>query len=194
MTGGAAYYLLTRATLLSTAWPAQFQNYSLFIASAALNATEVDSVHKAVPGAKVLAYYCSSWVYLGAAPCSMDRYDMKEHFNASLAITNLDTKQPACITFGPSGGVGGFVFSKASVDAIAAYHRDVTLRAAAWDGIYLDELDDAFPSRWKQTLLKQTTRIDIDGDGKADLKSWRPSRSINVLRKSRTSTYRGLLT
>jgi hypothetical protein len=167
---GAAYYILTAGILASPQWPGAFQNYSLFIASPSLTVQDVERVHTDVSGSKVLAYYCSSWVYLGAAPCGMDRFNMSGHFNTSLAITNLDTHQPACIVFGPSGGVGGYIFSKASVDAIAAYHRDVTLRAGgpSWDGIYLDELDDRFPARWKTTLLNQTKNFDINGDGKAD--------------------------
>ena len=135
-------------------WPAAYRNYSVFVASPSLTRADVDQVHADIPVSKVLAYYCSSWVYLGGSACNMSRYHMRDYFNASDAITNIDTGQPACIVFGPSGGVAGYVFSKRTADTIANYHQQVTLRAANWDGIYLDELDDQFPGRWKTTILR----------------------------------------
>ena len=181
MVASAAYFLLSTIELNSAQWPAGYRNYSLFVGHPMLTSEQVNKVHRDIPNSKVLAYYCSSWVYLGKG-CSLDRYEMKDYFNASLAITNLDTGEPACVTFGPSGGIAGYVFSRASADAIATYHREVTLRGASWDGIYLDELDDAFPSRWKGTIANQTSNFDINGDGVADsfdeldaqYAAWRP--------------------
>ena len=155
-------------------WPARYSAYGLFIVSPQYtSAAQLGRAKADRPDALFLAYTCLGWAYLRAGGCTTFPDNpyfqaMDEHFDASLAITDLATGDPVCIAGdGKRLGVAGFIVSPAAAEQMAAFHAEVTL-ALPYDGIYVDEFNHAFPNSWIAKVKNQTASFDIDGDGKPD--------------------------
>ena len=169
-----AFYILTGKDVEAPEWPARYSAYGLFIVSPQYtSAAQLGRAKADRPDALFLAYTCLGWAYLRAGGCTTFPDNpyfqaMDEHFDASLAITDLATGDPVCIAGdGKRLGVAGFIVSPAAAEQMAAFHAEVTL-ALPYDGIYVDEFNHAFPNSWIAKVKNQTASFDIDGDGKPD--------------------------
>eukprot|EP01043_Picozoa_sp_COSAG02_P009115 COSAG02_NODE_304_length_25204_cov_11.025095_21_plen_163_part_00 len=128
-------------TLNSPGWPALYKNYSLFVCSPRLQEEHLQEVRAAIPGAKLIAYFDTQFAMIdkGCASSGGASYyrAFNEYFRPEWAITDLTTGLPICLQ-NKKGWAGtqpaGWVAFPAAVDAVARYHRDVTMNAS-WDGL-----------------------------------------------------------
>eukprot|EP01052_Picozoa_sp_SAG31_P010689 SAG31_NODE_592_length_13726_cov_7.188082_9_plen_393_part_00 len=199
----AAFYSLHVNDLSDPSWPASFRHYRLFVASLGFTAADIAKVKADVPGSMVLAYTDWSWAYISAG-CSQADGPRHTHFNftsffkTEWAITDLRTRMPVC-PFGPvsainprpAWGVAATILMKDSADALARWHREVTL-SAPYDGIYIDNWHGSWSAAWARNLVALTngSGFDCNGDGKPDTldslqaqySAWKPYYSAQLRR------------
>ena len=136
-----AMFRLDFDTLQSPGWPEQYTNYSLFVCSPRLQEEHLQEVRAAIPGAKLIAYFDTQFAMIdkGCASSGGSSYyqAFNKYFQPKWAITDLASGLPICLQ-SKRGWAGtqpaGWVAFPAAVDAVARYHRDVTMNAS-WDGL-----------------------------------------------------------
>eukprot|EP01006_Ploeotia_vitrea_P048368 TRINITY_DN67227_c8_g3_i1.p1 TRINITY_DN67227_c8_g3~~TRINITY_DN67227_c8_g3_i1.p1 ORF type:complete len:331 (+),score=5.68 TRINITY_DN67227_c8_g3_i1:30-1022(+) len=182
----SAYFRLAPADLADPQWPDLYRNYSVFVVYP-MTAQEILKIKRDVPGAQVLYYTCTSWVYINKG-CSKPHAGFQAnstYFSPSWAVTDTRTGNPVC-PFGRTPGkestVAAYVPFKQSVDGLVRYYTDVIL-SLPYSGIYLDQFGDTWPNSWKRQVETLTSgNFAIDGtDKKATLKDldtqyakWKP--------------------
>lgn len=174
--------MLGHADVISPTFAVDFAAYDLFVAPRELSADDVATVHRVLPSSRVLAYYGYSYVVVPGqcspnctdtpARCNMTVYPPPEYFNASWAVTDLNTGLPLCVEpWSPATERrpwNQMIPMQASADAIVRYWKEVVLTAAPFDGIYMDDFFSNYPPEWKAHITSVTTRFDIDADGVPD--------------------------
>jgi hypothetical protein len=164
-----AYFLLQHRDVWSFDWPAPYEDIRVFICNPSFGEVEIRRIREHLPDAVCLAYTNAQEAFLGMYDGAYWRaFDAA--FDSSHCIRNLETGE--IVRFGaaegePGYGLAEFVMREESAEALAAFHRDVTL-AVSWDGLYVDQAHRHYPSWKKVRLLREAPSFDIDGDGTAD--------------------------
>jgi hypothetical protein len=179
-----AYFVLRSQHLRQDDWPSAYVDYDLFVCAPSITSSEFQTIRSGVPGATLLAYTNLQDITIG--PTENPYYqELNAVFDSTLCVTDLHTgkvvriygRDPAI----PGSGVPSWIVGQRSADALAAFHRDVTM-PLGWDGIYIDNCTRNYPNWRKADIDEQTDSIDVDEDGIADTwgqvdaiyHTWRP--------------------
>ena len=165
-----AYFVLQGGDLRGANWPAAFAEYSLMVCNPSLSATDVAQIRTDLPGCVLLAYFNvqDSPIGMFASPYYQA---MEAVFDSTQCLIDLDTgkvvRQQGHDEGTPGSGYPHFIFNDGTIEALVAFHRDVTM-AAGWDGFYLDQSTGFYPPWRRAMLLDQTPNFDFDADGVSD--------------------------
>jgi hypothetical protein len=169
-----ASFILGLDDLKSPDWPTRWANYSLFVCQPQLEEEHLQKIRRDIPGAKLLAYFDTQFAMIdsGCATSGNASYfkALNRYFKPQMAITDLHTGLPICLQ--PHRGwagtqPAGWVAFPNSVDAMAAFHREVTM-TVSWDGLYLDDAGSEYDMHFAEIIQDASDRYDIDGDGLSD--------------------------
>jgi hypothetical protein len=167
-----AYHILQHGDLTDPTWPGEFRNYRVFMCNPSFEARHIDQIHADIPRSLCFAAVSAQDAALGLFPDNPYWEAFEAAFDTSLCIRNLATGNVVRLYgYDPDNpdaeAYPAFVMRRRSADALAAFHRDVTMQAG-WDGLYID----MFTARWqpwKKALLESVApSYDIDDDGLAD--------------------------
>ncbi len=180
-----AYFILQYEDLASVDWPAAYARYSIFVCNPSFSSSPefLDAARAGLPDAKFLAYTSAQDVpitrYVGNP-----YYDaLRAAFSEDYCIRDLDTGEIVEIYgHGTPNSVPSWIPRPASVDALVAFHENVTMQVP-WDGFYIDQCNALYPNHRMLTLNSITDDFDMDGDGVED------SMAILVLRYGQGRPY-----
>jgi hypothetical protein len=157
-----AFFIVNRAQLESAAWPEQYVAYGLFVCDPAMGPEDFQTIRTVFPDAIVLAYANAQNARIAMSD-SPYWQAFTAAFDSALCIRNLETGSVVRL----HQGLPSFVLRHESIEALVAFHRDVTMSLNV-DGIYMDQVTLGYPE-WKRVLLLQMAPLfDIDDDGVAD--------------------------
>lgn len=165
-----AYFTLHGSDVRGEGWPEDFARFSLFVCDPSLPPETIAQIRADLPGVVLLAYSNVQDVPLGFYPGNPYYAALDAAFDSSLCLSDLQNGGVVRVqgyTGVPGSGMPQYVLRDASIEVLAAFHRDVTM-AKDWDGMYLDQCNAAYPNWRVDAVLDQTASFDADGDGAAD--------------------------
>jgi hypothetical protein len=166
----SAYFVLQGPDLRSPDWPLAWAEMDLIVCNPSLPAEDVATIRNALPGVRLVAYTNVQDIQLGFFPGNPYYDALEAAFDSTWCLRRTDTGEIIRLQGWdgtPGSGVPAWVVHTVSIEAMVAFHRDVTM-AAGWDGLYVDQCTATYPA-WRQAaILEQTASFDYDGDSLAD--------------------------
>ncbi len=159
-----ALFLLQREDLRSSDWPHLFDDYSLVVCNPSLFASDLNQIRADIPGVICLAYTSVQDIPIGTHVGNPYYDALTAAFDEDYCIRDLNTGETVCIYgHGTPNAVPAWIVRQESIDALVAFHRNVTI-TAGWDGFYIDQCTRAYPNSRKMILQEITDSFDIDDD------------------------------
>jgi hypothetical protein len=160
--GPRALFFVNRAKFEEPDWPERYRVYGLFVCDPVLDPAEIAAMRTDFPDAMLLTYANAQSVRIAMHEEPYWRA-LTDAFDSSLCIRDLQTGSVVRL----EDDVPAFVHGPEAAEALAAFHRDVTMQLGT-DGIYMDQVTVGYPE-WKRVRLGQLAEgFDIDNDGVAD--------------------------
>lgn len=146
-------------------WPEAYLPFSLMVANASISAAPgLVRANTNVPDCLLLAYRNFSDIEVADSRSGAFWDSLEAVFDTTFCIRDLDDGG-RCVRMQDGGDtVPAWIPFPASIDAFMQ-HFDASVWVKDWDGIYLDEYTNPYPS-WRFALLP--ANYDIDGDGAPD--------------------------
>ncbi|MCA9751989.1 MAG: hypothetical protein KC591_07340 [Gemmatimonadetes bacterium] len=165
-----AYFLFQAADLRSPEWPDAFRDYDLLVCNPSMPPSDLATIRAEMPEVLLIADTNVQDIRLGYHAGNPYFDALTAAFDSSWCIRDFDTGELIGVLGydgTPGSGVPAWIPLGPSIEALVAFHRDVTM-ASPWDGFYVDQCTEVYPP-WRQAIiLEQTLRFDYDGDGNID--------------------------
>src|SRR5262245_6540463 len=162
-------FILQATDIWSPRWPAQYEHYTFLVCNPSITATDVQKIHRDLPGVIALAYVNLQDLMFEQYPDNPYWQSFAAVFDTSLCVRDLPTHRVIRVQgySGPGTGLMHAIVHPRNLEILVAFHRDVTM-AAGWDGLYLDQSHQEYPWWRKPIVQAQSSNFDVDADGITD--------------------------